>query len=196
MATPVGHYLLGLSVTRLLANDAKQNRQGVWLAVVACLPDFDAALALFAGSIGEFHRGPSHSFTAAVAFAGLGWLVSKLHGARPSGRMFFLLGVLYASHLILDFFTLDTGAPHGVPFFWPVTDKTYMSPWVLLPNVQHTRRPLVSLHNLFAMVRECLLFLPLVGLVQAVKSMQSPKLAWLYAAWFIVATGASLASFR
>ncbi len=195
MATPLGHYLLGLSITQAAASGSAEERRGLWLALIACMPDLDLIPGFFAGKPGKFHHGVTHSFAAAVMFSGLTSLLLKLRGGTFSLKLGGLICLLYASHNILDYFTLDTGAPYGVPLFWPLSHATYQSPWLLLPNVQHTRAPIVSLHNIFLMVQEIVLFLPLVGFIQAVKHSQGAwpaRRAWLYAAWFIFAVWASL----
>jgi len=199
MATPVGHYLLGLSITQVFSHEQAEKRRGVWLATIACLPDLDVIPGLFAGNLTQFHHGASHSFAAAAAFSVGGLLFLKWWGWRLSLGLFFLLFFLYASHAILDFFTLDTGEPYGVPLFWPWILETYQSPWLLLPNVQHTRSPLLSSHNLFLTLREGLVFLPLIGLVNALNTSSwswARPAAWFYAAWLLIALWVSVFSLR
>jgi membrane-bound metal-dependent hydrolase YbcI (DUF457 family) len=195
MATPIGHYLLGLSITQFIARDRDERRRGLWLAAIACLPDLDVVPGLLVGKLAQFHHGISHSLAAAAIFSAAGWLLVNGWRTRRSFNLAVLLCVLYASHVVLDFFTLDTGAPYGVPLFWPWSHEAYQSPWLLLPNVQHTRAPLFSSHNLFLMIRETLVFLPLAGLVQIVKRSSRPwsaPAAWLYCSWFLVAAWASV----
>ena len=144
MATPVGHYLLGLSITALVARDARERRQAPWWALVACAPDLDALPGLAVGDLSRFHHGASHSLAAAglAALATAAILAYRRDAATL--RTAVLVFALYLSHSVLDSFTLDTGLPIGVPFFWPWSVETYQSPWVLLPNVQHSSAPLVS----------------------------------------------------
>jgi inner membrane protein len=199
MATPVGHYLVGLSVARLLAKDRDGKRQGQWLALLACAPDLDVIPGLFFGNLSQFHHGISHSFAVAAIFSTAAYLFLKWLGYRPSFRLCIVILLLYSSHSLLDVFTLDTGAPYGVPLFWPWSHEAYQSTWVLLPNVQHTRAPLMSAHNLLLMVRETLLFLPLVGLVEALKNFEWPQRwteAGLYGVWFALAVWASVFSLQ
>jgi inner membrane protein len=196
MATPVGHYLLGLSVMQLFARDRDERRRSIWLATVACVPDLDVIPGIFVGNLGRFHHGISHSFFAAAVFSLIAFGILWRQGWKPSESLLLLLFLLYASHVVLDFFTLDPGAPHGVPLLWPWRE-TYQSSWALLPNVQHTGGPLFSAHNFFLMVREAVLFLPLIGFIYALKDSgwRSPNpVAWFFAAWFIVAVSASFLS--
>jgi inner membrane protein len=198
MATPIGHYLLGLSVTQLVARNRDERKQGLWLATVACVPDLDVIPGLLVGKLNQFHHGASHSFFAAALFPLLGiWVGRHFWEWQLSGRLILLLFLLYASHNVLDTLCIDTGPPFGVPLFWPWSQETYQSPWLLLPDVHHTNRRLFSTHNLLLMIREVLLFLPLVALVQILKSRSSvwlARAAWFYGGWFLVAVCVSVFS--
>ena len=199
MATPVGHYLLGLSVTQFLARDGNERRQGLWLATIACVPDLDLIPGLFVGKLAQFHHGASHSFAAAAIFSVGVLLLLKWRTGKFLLNFFLLSFLLYSSHAVLDFFTLDTGEPYGVPLFWPGSHETYQSPWLLLPYVQHTRAPIFSIHNLFLIIREMLLFFPLIGLIQTLKIARWPwprTASWLYGSWFVSALWASVFSLR
>jgi inner membrane protein len=197
MATPVGHYLLGLSVTQLLAKDRDERRQGIWLAMIACVPDLDVIPGLLVGRLNQFHHGASHSFFAAAVFSLLAVWVFRRWGWELSGRMLLLFFLLYASHNVLDILCLDTGPPFGVPLFWPLSAEAYQSPWLLLPDVHHTNKALFSTHNLLLIIREVLLFLPLVVLVQIRKSgswFRFVRVAWFFASWFLLAVCGSVAA--
>jgi membrane-bound metal-dependent hydrolase YbcI (DUF457 family) len=197
MATPVGHYLVGLALTLGVAGDDRQRALSPWLAAVACVPDLDVVPGLVVGDPSRFHHGVTHSLTAAVAVAAVLAGLAAAAGRRPTARLVVLLAALYASHSVLDALTLDPSEPRGVPLLWPWRDTPYESPWPLLPNVQHTRAPIVSTHNALLMLRETALFVPLVGLVHSVRHGRRPwKVAapWVYASWFAAAAGASLAS--
>ena len=197
MATPVGHYLVGLSIAQVFARDDAERRQGFGLATVALLADLDVLPGILAGDLGRFHHDVSHSLTVAAMFSIAGLLALTWRGSRRSVYLATLLFILYASHVVLDFFTLDTGAPYGVPLFWPWIPDTYESPWLILPNVQHTGAPLIGTHNLLLIMREVLLFLPLAGLVYTLRASRLPwpkTAAWLYGGWFLAAVGGSVLS--
>jgi inner membrane protein len=196
MATSFGHYLVGLSVTRALARDAAERKRGLWVAAVACLPDLDIVPGLLIGRLNAFHHGVSHSFAAAAVFSLLTSLL-LIRTRLISLKLSVLLFLVYGSHLILDFLTLDTGPPHGIPLFWPISHETYQSPWVLLPNVQHTRAPLLSPHNVWLIGREAMIFLPLIGFIRALKHPKTAwrlRHAWFFGGWFILALWASVLS--
>lgn len=194
MATPLGHYLVGLSITQGLARDSAERKRGLWLAVFACLPDLDFIPGFLVGRPGQFHHGVTHSFAAAAIFSIFTWLFFRWRARGISLNLSILVFLLYTSHVVLDFVTLDDSVPYGVPLFWPWSHDSYLSSWLLLPNVHHTRAPLFGPHNLVLMVREGVIFLPLIGLVRALKHSEPAwpvRRAWLYAGWFIFAVGAS-----
>jgi membrane-bound metal-dependent hydrolase YbcI (DUF457 family) len=199
MATPVGHYLLGLSIAALAARDPAERRAVPWWALMACAPDLDVLPGAAIGDLSRFHHGASHSLAAAGAVAlGTAALYASWRG-HWSPRVPMLVFALYLSHGALDSVTLDDGWPFGIPLLWPWSDATYQAPWVLLPNVQHTRAPLVSLHNALLAVREAVIFAPLVGLVLAVRAgtwRWRIAVASACAAWFATAAGLSFASLR
>jgi membrane-bound metal-dependent hydrolase YbcI (DUF457 family) len=196
MATPVGHYLLGLSIAQLFAKN-RERKQCAFLAACACFPDFDVLPGILVGELGKYHHGASHSFAAAVVFATVGLLsyghCSSLSSIALSGLLF----LLYSSHVLLDYASLDTGPPVGVPLLWPWDDTTYQSPWLLLPNVYHTVTPLVSLHNAFLVLREAAIFTPLVALTRRYQGSDyvwKQEKLWIYGAWFVLALWASVLS--
>ena len=199
MATPVGHYRLGLAIARAVGRGDGGRRRALLLAGIAVVPDLDVLPGLLVGELGRFHHGATHSLAAAAAFGVAG---VALVGRGGPGRVLFvftLAFLLYTSHLVLDLLTLDTGPPIGVPLLWPWSRQTFQAPWVLLPNVQHTSGPLISVHNVLLAVREVAVFLPLALLTDALKAAHLPRprrAVWLYAGWFLMALGASLFSLR
>jgi inner membrane protein len=197
MATPLGHYLVGLSLASALARDAEERARGRWLAAIACVPDLDVIPGLFVGDLARFHHGATHSLLATALFTGAAAGILSWRDGAPAPKLLLLVLMLYASHSLLDAFTLDTAAPYGVPLLWPWTGTTYEFPWMLLPNVQHSREPLVSAHNVLLMAQEAFVFVPLVGLAHVLASSRCAwkrPAVWLYGGWFLVAVAISVAS--
>jgi len=192
VATPIGHYLLGLSTTQIFGRHHLVRRKGPWLGVIACLPDLDILPGLIFSDLSRFHHGASHGLMAATVFSLLGSLSLGWRSLRSMVPLFLLFFLLYTSHIVLDFLTSDTGAPYGIPLFWPWISNFYQSPWPLLPNVQHTRAPLLSGHNLLLIAQEVLLFLPLYRLTKTLRTSTQPRSGiWIYGGWFLVALLAS-----
>jgi hypothetical protein len=199
MATPLGHYLVGLALAGGLARDDHERARSPWLAAIACVPDLDLVPGVLVGDPSRFHHGVTHSLTAAILFAGAVAVLLAVAGHRAPTRFVLVVAALYASHSALDALTLDNSDPRGVPLLWPWRDTTYESPWLLLANVQHTREPIVSAHNLRLMLQEAFVFLPLVGLIRTVRGSRrawAGAATWVYASWFLAAAGISFASLK
>ena len=99
--------------------------------------DFDFVPGVLLGHPAEFHRGVTHTVLAAVVVAIAIALVVRLTG-RPRGawlRAGTWAGAVYASHLVLDYFTADIVVPSGVALFWPFSDAYYISPVTVLGEI-------------------------------------------------------------
>lgn len=173
MASPVGHGLFALFATRFFAGERGSSSRWFGFAVFAVLAaDLDFLPGILLGDPSRFHHGASHSLFAAVLFS-----VALLTFARtmslPAVKTGIAGGVLYASHLLLDFLTKDTGAPIGQPLLWPFSERYFALAAAPLSNIVHGPnsslleffRAVFSTHNLSAVGRELLLLVPpLVGL--------------------------------
>jgi membrane-bound metal-dependent hydrolase YbcI (DUF457 family) len=122
MPSPLGHALGGAAVGLMTGRFGPISwRIPVALGFVACLPDLD----LIAGQ----HSGMTHS----IGFAALAGIVTYL-GSR-SRRYALAAAAAYGSHVLFDYFGLDTAPPLGVMALWPFDAGFYMSPWTPLPPV-------------------------------------------------------------
>jgi membrane-bound metal-dependent hydrolase YbcI (DUF457 family) len=98
--------------------------------LLANAPDLDFLPGLAVGRPGLFHRGVTHTLAAVAVVAAVVWLGAWIRGAGREARRQAGLwaGAVYASHLLLDFFTVDARPPHGGPFLWPFSDAFHLSP--------------------------------------------------------------------
>ena len=138
MASPIGHGLIAVAIA--LAVQRRQVAPRWWWFLFAVFAanaaDLDFIPGIIIGDPNRFHHGASHSIAAVVLFG----MICALFGQTT--RAFTLrlptLGMAcYASHLILDFLTVDNGAPYGMPLLWPITDTYFQSPWTPLLAVEH-----------------------------------------------------------
>jgi membrane-bound metal-dependent hydrolase YbcI (DUF457 family) len=117
----VGHSVVGYATAETVSPGAYDAwwRYAIVAALVANLPDADILVGSLFGDAEGWHHGPSHSLAmAAIVGVATGLL------ARSAGRRFrpafAFVGVLYASHVLLDAIAPDRGKPDvGVPLFWP-----------------------------------------------------------------------------
>ena len=84
-------------------------------AALGIAPDLD----LIVGA----HRGPTHSVGAVVLVALATWFVVGRQARR--GRWTIACAAAYGSHLLLDWFGLDTSAPFGIPALWPLSSAYF-----------------------------------------------------------------------
>ena len=110
---------------------AGPHRPGLLAAAVALAnaAELDFVPGILLGHPGMFHRGVTHTVAAVVA---VGCLVALV---GPGGRRALWASATYASHLLLDFFTIDRRPPYGGRFLWPFSDAYYLSPVTPLPEI-------------------------------------------------------------
>jgi hypothetical protein len=77
------------------------------------------------------------------------------------GRIIAFLAIAVMSHTILDYFSVDTAEPYGVPLFWPLISEYNISSFPLFLDVKRSGASniafitsLFSTHNLVAMIGE------------------------------------------
>ena len=135
-------------------------RSTLVLVFLATAPDLDLALRLLDGA--NHHRGPSHSLGAAL-LAGVGVLalrrlgVSRLPGAIAAAAA-------WGSHVVLDYFGLDTTPPIGLMALWPWSGGFFASPVSIFYDVPRSFSLRAMRHNALAVFIEALVLLPLVWL--------------------------------
>lgn len=173
MATPVGHTLAGAALWALADRKKRVSvLSGVLLAAVfSNWPDIDYLFGFWVGYPNRYHHMATHSlvFAAGTGLAVAGVLMLM---KRPVGEIRFYgvwTAVLTGSHLLLDWVTIDRSRPYGIQLFWPL-DMYTIAPVPFLRDVHKgvtnagfwTR--LFSLHNLWTVVSEVLIFGPLFWL--------------------------------
>ena len=175
MASPIAHALTGLTIGRLSAPAGAGRRWSWYLfcAVAAIGPDWDLIGGLAFGQVNLFHRGGSHSITAALVFGVIAALALRSLGG-DFRRLFVACTALYGSHLVIDFFCGMPGGAIGQPLLWPFSTVDFAAPQPLLPGILHggpddSLRDSVALlftwHNVKALGVEAAVFTPPTMLV-------------------------------
>ena len=103
-------------------------RRFAWAAaaVLAAAPDGDIVLGILLGQGGAYHGTFTHSVSAAVVAALLGY-------AFGGGRWAAICGIGYASHLLVDL--LDESGPTNLMLGWPFTGARPYSLGKVFPKV-------------------------------------------------------------
>ncbi len=177
MSSIIAHGLASLTVYEAAQKPAalpsgwKGALLGFGLGVV---PDLDV-LAMMALPELFNHRGPSHSLVFAWGLAGAAAVFIRLgQGVGAWLRAWLALGLVLSVHPLLDY--LMACGP-GIPFFWPWSETSWLSPVQLVPTAYYARslNGLASLLShgptLQGLAGELIIFLPLLALVLLIKKL-------------------------
>ncbi len=109
---------------------AERHRPGLLVAavVLANAPDLDFIPGFLAGHPAAYHRGVTHTVVAVVAVGLAAALVARILRPGTAVRTGAWVTAVYASHLLVDYFTADVRPPSGARFLWPFSDGYYIAP--------------------------------------------------------------------
>jgi membrane-bound metal-dependent hydrolase YbcI (DUF457 family) len=118
--------------------------------VAACLPDIDFGWGR--------HNMETHSvgFALLVGMAVLAWSRSR--------RLALACGLAIATHVLFDWLGSDDSPPLGVMALWPLSSDFYFADAYVFATI--SRRYWLEgfvMHNVWAVLRELVILLPLVG---------------------------------
>jgi inner membrane protein len=130
MALPIAHATAGYLIHRL---DGRRGGLDGWsralaFMALANLPDADFLVGFVLGRPGAFHRGVSHTMLAALVVGGAFGALASRRSTDRWWRTSLVLAAVYASHLLVDAFTIDERGPAGAQFFWPLSTAYYIAP--------------------------------------------------------------------
>jgi len=116
---------------------AGAHRPGLLAAAVtlANAPDLDYLPGLVVGHAAAYHRGFTHTVGAVAVVASLAALVAWRLGSGRAARAAGWAAALWASHLVVDYFTTNVGPPSGARFLWPFSERYWIAPVPLLPEL-------------------------------------------------------------
>ena len=141
MALPIAHAAAGYLVHRAAhrgpsrGDPAKTWRRAALFMLVGNLPDFDFLIGFVLGRPGLVHRGVSHTVLAAFAFGALAGWIGRRWRDEPFGPTAVAFGAAYASHLVVDWLTIDSRPPAGGQFLWPFSEAYFSSPITIFGEI-------------------------------------------------------------
>ena len=99
MPSPIGHTLLGFSVTGF-QNKSSLSMAGWYLLILIAgvAPDFDFLPGILIGDPNHFHHGPTHSILAGVVFTVFMYLIIKPLNLKAAVLIF----LVYLTHVLAD----------------------------------------------------------------------------------------------
>lgn len=163
MPSPVAHALAGIAtgwiVNPAAAGDRREVvRRSLLFAAAATAPDLD----LLAGA----HSGPTHGLGAAMIAGAVVWLCLRLAESPQAARGAAAAALAYASHTLLDWLGTDSSPPIGIMALWPFSRDYYESGLhVFMAISRRYWLPEFWTYNLRALVRELIVFVPILAIV-------------------------------
>lgn len=179
MALCLAHAAAGYLAYEALRPAGRHDVALLATAVVAAnLADVDFLPGLVIGHATAFHRGATHTLAAALVVTGLAWVIARRGRAMRPVALACVAGAAYASHLLLDWMTVDAVPPPGIQLFWPFSDAWMHAPWSVLGEIivdSRTRvgfvESLLTPAALQAWAREIGVAVAIVALVHLVRGM-------------------------
>ncbi len=174
MPTPVGHSLVGYALyLSLIRNKLKKSWKTILLVVfISNLPDIDYLPGLIVGYPNKYHHALTHSLGFAII---VGLIFALFYFWRYKGmnlsQLILIFSGLSFSHIVLDYFAIDTSLPYGVPLFWPITSRYFISPVPLFLDIHKATvsnlfiSSLFNMHNFWAIIMESVIFMPIIGIL-------------------------------
>lgn len=173
MPSPIGHLLAGY-VVYSIRGERFQNRLallGILFSAVAA--DLDFLPGLVFGDPNRFHHGITHSIGAACFYGVAMWVGLRYWQVSKASLLALFFASAYGSHVVLDFFSVDTSEPRGIPLLWPFVDTYYIAPTPLFLDVRRHHGGIVELlaglwsrHNFLAVLWEVVVLIPLAVWIQ------------------------------
>ncbi len=183
MATPVGHSFAGYFCYAFGSAEKREIewKKLIFLVFFANLADVDYLFGLFVGQPNLYHHQFTHSISFAFIIAGGFAMIVRL---APSGKFwasFLILFAAYGSHVLIDFFTLDTSFPYGEQLFWPFSKGYFVSKFSIFRDIHKGDTPgdfvrnLFSLYNWITVLTEIFLFTIMGVAIQLIRKFKAGK---------------------
>lgn len=174
MPSPIAHSLLGILLYLIFnPHEPKYNTLKILLYIFfANLPDIDLVFGFLSNDPNLYHQTILHSLGAAI-LAGLIASINQIVKKELYIKNFLYFTLIYYSHVVLDFLgsASDTKYPFGVTLFWPLRQEHYVFPVMIFLDIWRGKSNetffsgLFNLHNLWAVLIELAIFLPLIIIV-------------------------------
>jgi inner membrane protein len=190
---PLAHSAAGVAAFLVFRDDSanrlsRTKRAALLLLVVfaANVPDLDFIPGMVVGEPNRFHHGVSHSLLASGALAMiLYWSVRRYFAELSKKSLLFILIAASASHPLLDYLSIDTMPPYGVPLLWPVSGEYLISPVLVFLDVTRLGESnaafftsVLNQHNLYAAVLESCFAAALIIAAWAVRQPSRSNQFW------------------
>ncbi len=188
MPTPAAHGLAGYALVLFFDHRFARTRSGNLFAlltgaVFGSLADADFIVAALTTSPMWQHHYFSHSIPFALGTIPLCFLLFRTSRFRPFvkksqcvWRFACMLGAVYSTHLLLDYFTQDSSIPVGIPLFWPFSHDHFIAPVEIFYSIHRgSVENLFGPHNRTAFLRELAVMAPVALIAYVIARARKEK---------------------
>lgn len=143
---------------------ADEWRKILFVLMAANLADIDYLFGFFIGKPNAYHHQFTHSFLFGLIVSILLAFVYNKFFEASYQKSLLLIFMIYSSHLVIDFLTMDTSFPYGEQIFWPFSNQYYLSPVSIFRDVQKGQttgsffQALFSGYNFITILSETVIF--------------------------------------
>ncbi|UCE05480.1 MAG: metal-dependent hydrolase [bacterium] len=173
MPTPIGHSLIS---TAFFSGINRKKLQLNWFDYLVFLfigifPDLDFLPGLILGTPSRFHHGFTHSIFFGIVIGTITGLLYSTWKRKHWLNYCLVFTGVYFSHLIADFFGVDTSFPYGEQLFWPLWQAYLLSPISIFLDVYRSSVSedffvsMFNLHNLKTVIIELFICIPILFLI-------------------------------
>lgn len=177
MCSPIGHSLIGLIfyyIFNKTYNLFQQWKEVLLYVFFANAPDIDF-IPLLWGNINtanNWHHTYTHTIGFAIICAGIVYLLKRKDKLKLAAIVFLLV----MTHLVIDYFTIDSRYPYGVMLWWPFSNQFFhASHPIFLPLKKGTIGSLISWLNLRTAASEIITFGPILALLFLLRLLQAKR---------------------
>ena len=152
MSTPIGHSITGYWFYHFSNIERRETdwRRLVFFLIFANLADIDYLFGFIHGQPNLYHHQFTHSIAFAVIIAGVFAGLERVDLKNRFWASFLILFAAYGSHVLIDYFTLDTTPPYGEQLFWPFDKNYYISKFSIFRDIHKGDTTGDFLRNLFS----------------------------------------------
>ena len=175
MCSPVGHCLAALAIGIKVEKKQLTLKYFSFCVFSGCAADLDFLVGWYYGDLNGYHHLGSHSIFAALLYGLIVYVALRNFGNshNPDEPSIWPVagGLMYLSHIVLDWLAEDTSEPVGIQLLWPLSEQFMASPISIFPRFMHEADGadvlgmfvgLFNWHNFTVVIIEIVIFLPLV----------------------------------
>lgn len=174
MPTPIGHSLISLIFFKKFKHQLyKLSWYDIFVFILlGNIADIDFLPGYLIGFPSKFHHTFTHSIVFSLFIGSAFGFIYYLFNKKSLIKVSLIFCLVCFSHVLADFFGVDTSFPFGVQMFWPIWDGYIISPVPIFLDITRSSNSsdffssIFNYHNLKAVVVEIVICLPFLFLIK------------------------------